>query len=444
MRILMVTPEYPPHAGGGILKYYATLARALNAAGADVRVLVATPFSAFEDYDDRGVRVSFVPLADVQRHADHLTHLAAAPTYRRWLAAGLAASDWIRREGDDVDIIEVTDFGLLFAPLVCRSDRPPVVVAFHGSVGQIAEHEPVTAAQELDGALARLTEAVLLPHAESLYANSPANARAWASQLDCAVDCLPPPLAIPGHRRAAVTDPAALAVGRIQAWKGPEFLCRALQAVGDRLPGDLTVQWVGRDTTSAPDQQSMNDWLARHYPAMWNRRVQPVGPRPGEEVARLQSAARFVVVPSTWDVFNYTLVESMAAGNVVVASAGAGSSYLVEHGVNGFCVEADQPEAFGDALLTAHALSAAARAAMGDAARATVAQALDPAAAAERSLRLFTQTIDAGRKAPPARWIREFLQPSADRTVTTDHLEQVAIRELAAHLTSRLIRKVTS
>jgi glycosyltransferase involved in cell wall biosynthesis len=161
-------------------------------------------------------------------------------------------------------------------------------------------------------------------------------------------------------------------------------------------------------------------------------------------VAQRQAAARFVIVPSTWDVFNYTLAESMAIGNVVVASTGAGSSYLIEDGVNGFCVDPDGPEQFGEALLTAHRLSTAEHAAIGDAARATVARELDPVAVAERHLRFLTGVVRGPRTAPPARWIHEFLQPSADRTVSTDHLEQVAIRELAAHLTGRLIKKVTS
>src|SRR5689334_11428042 len=96
MRVLLVTPEFPPHAGGGILKYYALLAEAWSAAGARVSVIVATPYSAFDDYVTSGIPVHFVPLAAVDRHADHLTHLAAAPTYRRWIAAGLAAADWVR------------------------------------------------------------------------------------------------------------------------------------------------------------------------------------------------------------------------------------------------------------------------------------------------------------------------------------------------------------
>ena len=45
VRVLIVTPEYPPHAGGGILKYYRALAPALARQGCQVTVLVAAPTS---------------------------------------------------------------------------------------------------------------------------------------------------------------------------------------------------------------------------------------------------------------------------------------------------------------------------------------------------------------------------------------------------------------
>src|SRR5690348_12139099 len=250
MRLLLVTPEFPPQPGGGILKYYAALSEALVAAGADVSVLVATPFFSCPDYEQNGVRVVSASADRVQWHADHLTHLAAAPQYRQWIAAGLAAAEWVAREGHRFDVIEVTDFGLLFAPLLTLDSRPPLVVAFHGSVGQIAEHEPV-ARYELDGALARLTEAVLLPFVDGLYSYGPGNAAEWSRRLGREVEFFPPPLPMPqiaSADRVAAGAMSAVVVGRIQSWKGPDLLCQAVRAVGNRLPADLTIQWVGRDT----------------------------------------------------------------------------------------------------------------------------------------------------------------------------------------------------
>jgi glycosyltransferase involved in cell wall biosynthesis len=48
------------------------------------------------------------------------------------------------------------------------------------------------------------------------------------------------------------------------------------------------------------------------------------------------------------------LVEAMAAGTPVVATAVSGIPELVEDGVNGLLVEPDDPEALADALLRLH------------------------------------------------------------------------------------------
>ena len=139
MHIAILTPEFPPHMGGGIQKYYAVLADALVAAGAMVTVLVATPFSAYANYETpTGVRVRFVPLADVERHTARLTHLAPAPLLRRWIGASLAAADALAAITPAVDAVEAVDFGLGYAALLCRTDRPPVLVRMHGSLGQIS------------------------------------------------------------------------------------------------------------------------------------------------------------------------------------------------------------------------------------------------------------------------------------------------------------------
>ena len=48
------------------------------------------------------------------------------------------------------------------------------------------------------------------------------------------------------------------------------------------------------------------------------------------------NAAKAVLVPSTWDVFNLVAAEAMAMGRVVVISDCAGAADLVQHGVSGF------------------------------------------------------------------------------------------------------------
>ena len=189
----------------------------------------------------------------------------------------------------------------------------------------------------------------------------------------------------------------------------------------------------------------MSAWLAENYSDVWGRSVVPIGPRSATEVAALMASARFVVVPSSWDTFNYTLAEAMALGSVTIGSTGAGASYLIEHGRNGFRFEGDDPQALANWLLYAHNLDEAERRAIGAAARATVASELDPRRSAAAALAAVDALDPAQRPEPPAPWIRSFFEPDAGRHIGpwgAGHLENVSIRELASHLKTRIARKI--
>ncbi|MDR1989807.1 MAG: glycosyltransferase [Acidobacteriaceae bacterium] len=445
MRILIVTPEFPPHSGGGILKYYALLSDALAQAGASVTVLVATPFSAYDNYTTRdNVSVRFVPLADVEQQAARLSHLSAAPTYRRYIAAALAAAAVVRATADHYDRIETTDFGLLFAPLVTLTNRPPVAVTLHGSIGQISEHEPANPATALDDALARLTEATLLPAADALHAYSPMNAAEWTARLKANVVMQFPPLAVPPIHPRHSSEFSGLVAARIQAWKGPIELCEAVKAMGTGIADDFRIAWAGRDTRSAPDGGSLSQWLTSHYPDIWGTRIVPIGPQPPATIATLQSSVRYVVIPSKWDTFNYTLAESMAARCVTLGSQSAGAAALIDEGTNGFTIDVSDAKQFADRLAHVHALTEQARAAIGDAARQTIVRQLDPSVVASGWLS-FLSTLSP--QAPPphvAEWVRQFLDPPSSPHAGEAFLENVSIKRLASHLGQRLVRKASA
>jgi glycosyltransferase involved in cell wall biosynthesis len=445
MRVLVVTPEFPPHTGGGILKYYDLLVPHLVRAGADVTVLVATPFSAFDDYvTPDGVSVRFVPLPEVERHAGRLAHLEAASVYRRYVAAGLAAADIVSSLADRLDLVATTDFGLLFAPLLTLDSRPPVVVSMHGSLGQIAEHEPIEPKASLDCSLAQLTEAILLPSADSLVAYSPANAEEWRMRLGRQVALLPVPLDLPQPHDGDAAGFPGLVAARVQAWKGPQVLCEALALLEDRRPADLRIAWVGRDTSTASGGASMQQWLAHAYPGVWGSQVVPLGQRPHADTRRLQASARYIVVPSMWDTFNYTVAESMAAGSVTIASSGAGASYLIDHGVNGYRFDPLDPAQLAERLLEAHGLDAGARRRIGDAARETVVARLDPQAAAEATLEHFAEVSRRRMTAVrPVPWVRGFIEGTNDAIGEDAFLENVGIRTLGRHLGRRLLRRLS-
>ncbi|MCW8137917.1 MAG: glycosyltransferase family 4 protein, partial [Planctomycetota bacterium] len=333
MRILAVVPEYPPHSGGGVLLYYHELLPALARAGARVEVLVAAPFSPpVTEYEADGVLVRSLSLESIRRQEAGFARFAVAPDLRRCLATAWAAHDHACAD-PGLDVIECTDWGLLAAPWLAGGERA-VAITLHGSMGQIDWFDP-RPGRELEGTLLRLLEPPVLRAAAALSTPGAPNAASWSALLGCEVEWAAPPLTLADvDAPATASRPAraGLVVGRIQRWKGPETLCEALSRLGQAAP---EVQWVGRDMPWGP-APSASRHLAARYPSVWGPLVRPLGARPLAEVRRLQREAAFVVIPSTWDVFNYTSTEALAAGAVVICSDGAGAASLITDGVDGF------------------------------------------------------------------------------------------------------------
>ncbi len=186
----------------------------------------------------------------------------------------------------------------------------------------------------------------------------------------------------------------------------------------------------------------MSEWLATAYPDVWGSRILPIGRKNSEQVAQLQASARFVLVPSSWDTFNYSLAEAMALGAVTIASTGVGASYLIDHGKNGFCFPHDDPQALAELLLRAWKMDNSERKVLGLAARNTVARDLDPRKAAIVSLSKFESLQSSQRPNAPNSWIAGFFESSSDRTVATAYLDNLGIRQLATHLTTRVKRRI--
>jgi glycosyltransferase involved in cell wall biosynthesis len=431
LRVAIATPEYPPHAGGGLGQFYATLAPALVHAGCQVDVVVAGAFSdGFPSYEHDGVHVHGISRNAIDARVAEMPHLSAAPVFRRWVAASRAAHDQVCALAPDV--VETTDFGLHFVAFMVEPTPGPVIVQCHGSLGQIAAHEPPQAQASLDLSLSQMAEATLLPVAHDLQSCGSANAAEWHGRLGCHVVVLPPPVP-PMAATEDSHDGEGLVVGRIQSWKGPAILCEALR----RVPHLRHVRWVGRDTDTGPGRQSLSEHLREKYPDVWGPVVDPVGPLPQAEVRLLQRRARFVMVPSLWDVYNLTAPEAMRAGRVVICSDQAGAIDLIEHGRNGFRVRAGDPAELADVIDRVMSLSAAECAGIGALARETVVAQLNPDANARLRVERMRDLVAAGPgRDPVPDWVAAFFSRAAgghDRAF----LDHVSLRDLSAYVGRR-------
>ncbi len=443
MRILFVLPEFPPQYGGGIATYYEALIPALSAAGHDVDVLVGSAFT--NDHPARteeGYTVEFLNTNRREDAIEEFTAYEAVPPLRRTLGAAWALFHQAN-QGAGYDLVETTDFGLLFLPWVASEKSPPVLVQLHASNGQVDAREPKEG-HALQGHLMRMLEVRGLAGADALQSNGRSNARRWSQRLNRDVTYCPPPLpsqpsAAPEEASTATIAPGFVA-GRIQYWKGPTVLCEAQSSLGSDAP---RIDWAGRDTAYRAVGESMSSYLADAYPEVWGQSVCPIGEvRPGE-VARRQYAAEFVVVPSIWDVFNYTAAEAMRAGSVVICSEGAGAADLIEHGTNGFKVPEEEPEALAEAIRRVTALPSANRKTIGEKGRRTVERELAPKRIARRRLRTYENLDSRNNKSDTDRtWLAEAVRPGGKFEVQPERplafLDQHAISNIGRYLIRRV------
>lgn len=439
MRLLYVLPEYPPHYGGGIATFYDALLPALVRMGHEVDVLVGSAFSNAEPgYEREGVQVQFLAPERVDAMLGSFARFAVFPELQRYLAAAWAMYEQAEG-GAHYDAVEVTDWGLLFVPWVIARDRPPSVVRLAGSTGQIYHYDPVEGA-ELQGELALLLEAALLAEADALHSTSTANQVWWQEATHREVTYFPPPLRPESPVRVGEAErvEAGFVAARIQHWKGPALLCEALKRLGEAAP---EVVWAGRDTPYGGVGTSMDAHLRSTYPTIWGSRIRPIGKIQPSEVALWQVKASFVVVPSLWDVFNFTVIEAMRAGAILVCSTGAGAVDLVEDGVNGFVYPAENAEACADRIAQARSLSPKAVGAMGDAARATILERCNPAHIAEMKVQLYRAAAKNVR-APQTIPVAQLTLPSREAHAPLAFLDHQSLGSLVRYTGRRLRDKM--
>ncbi len=141
--------------------------------------------------------------------------------------------------------------------------------------------------------------------------------------------------------------PVVLMVGRLDKQKGHRYLIEAAQQVPEAmfvLAGD------------GPDQAALE---ARARALGVESRILFLGYR--EDIPDLLASCDLFVLPSLSEGLPLSILEAMAAGKPVIASAIGGNDEVITHGENGFLVPQADPAALTDAIRTVLSDSALAR-----------------------------------------------------------------------------------
>ncbi|MCC7408702.1 MAG: glycosyltransferase family 4 protein [Phycisphaeraceae bacterium] len=352
-RVAMVSPGWPvEHFFNGIVSYTTRMKCAMEAAGARVTILsdpVIGDFGADVVRFD-GARIH-------TRTWERLLYKALVRVELEYAVArsqGRAIGEALRRisEGGGLDVVQIPDaYG--WSHYLRPASPAPVVVRLHGpwffnevmaeGVRPDRKYRRRVARERLGIAGAdgiSSPSLAVLEATREYYGLELAGARVIATPIE--------PLAERDLWRGSGSGPRRIVfVGRFDRHKGGDLVIEAFARVAARR-GDVRLMFVGPDRgvqTRAWGWLGIREFIERVAPEAGVReRIEWLGKRTPAEIRELRAGASVVVVPSRWENFANTLLESVIAGCPTVASRTGGLPEIVEHERNGLLCEADSVE----------------------------------------------------------------------------------------------------
>lgn len=438
MRILFIIPEYFPDRGG-IATYYYNLINALSEKH-DIKILIGSAFTnGGKSSVCRNISVEYLQRGIFEKYQKLLSKFDIFPQLKNHLASAWSMYEQANH-GKGYDIVETTDWGLNYIPWVLGTNPIPIVTTMHGSIGQIGYFDPVNG-EVLQSDLVRMIEIETLKLADELHTYSFSNQKFWEERLQREINYIPPPFKFTekdANKNLEFAYPP-LVVGRIQYWKGPTVLCEALSKLGKGAP---SVNWIGRDTNYKNTKESMDNYLKNTYPSVWKRKVKTHGSLSRSEVSEYQSRCRFGIVPSTWDMFNFTCIEFMAHGKPVICSEGAGASHLIENAVNGFTYPDNDPGQLADLISRIMKMPESELKDMGEKAGKFIKDKLDPEKIVQIKTKRYEKLLASGKVGFVNKdWLERLLNPEHGEDDFDAFLDHQPLKKLAKYSLKRAVKK---
>ena len=346
MRIALCSFEVAGLRGGGVGTYVSEAGRALTAAGHEVWLVTARPEQGASVL---GAGASFARVLYIE-DANTPAHEVDFGVARQPLRCAQLAFDVLAQSGASFDYVEFADYGGWGAVAV-QEQR------LFGSLGDavvtVVLHSPTHECWQYNETLHLLPpserelcvlEDDTIRKAPAVWTPSTRLREMVAERLGLPKDfadvirypmTLPAQAPAPPAPKAKLEDLRILYFGRIEPRKGVRQLVDAF----GQLPG-LSIECIGRDGPTSPQQTSEVAYLRRR--GIGN--VTFTAPLPRDEMLQRLRAADLVILPSPWENWPNTCVESMAAARVVVGGRNGGMGEMIEHGVSGFLVDGSDPE----------------------------------------------------------------------------------------------------
>jgi hypothetical protein len=198
----------------------------------------------------------------LERYENRFRRWVGLDVFYHWLPVVWAA--WAQaQEKFDYDLVETTDFGLLYVPWIVSEKKSPLVISMHGSFGQV-DWFSHSAPRSLYGDLIRALEVSSVGKADVVHANSRSNAEFWRLQLEREIYMIPPACGKHANNlwKSSIRQKnraKGLIVGRLDNWKGAEVLCQAW-----RTAPTTEIEWVGGDTDWGSTGLKASEYLSNY------------------------------------------------------------------------------------------------------------------------------------------------------------------------------------
>lgn len=153
----------------------------------------------------------------------------------------------------------------------------------------------------------------------------------------------------------STTDRMALFVGRIEPLKGLDTLIRAMAILKKtcksfRCPHYLVI--IGGDSEETQNHMSAEMEALQNLcqELGLDEMILFLGKRGQTTLPYYYAAAEVVVMPSHYESFGMVALEAMACGTPVIASRVGGLAHLIQEGITGYFVPAQDPDALAEKL----------------------------------------------------------------------------------------------
>ncbi len=368
MKIAFLTHQFPGVRGGGIGTYVVEAARALAAAGHEPHIFTfSLPGDAEKiraAHSAAGIQLHEVPDLAARAQAGTLPAALADAIndggegiYRLalgWLLCE-AVRDFHRAHG--LDVVEAPEYEALGLPLMLQPEGEgtavlPMVTHLHlcsaiARAGNAAQYAPTA-----DDALIDALETASIRFADGICAPTRYIVAETIRYLGITpnAEIIPYPMQLSVAATSLPDNGTIVFVGRLEPRKGSALMAPAFNRFLSRNL-DATIRLVGSDTQFAGiggKSESVRAALVAALQPELRPRVHFAGEQPPEIVRAEFAACRFSIVPSLFDNFPYTAVESLAAGRPVVCGDCTGTVEVVGDG--GLSFSRGDAGAFADAM----------------------------------------------------------------------------------------------